>query len=187
MINSLTKACKLINDQVRTRLPIQRGQLVMLLEKLDSHFETQPYLRSLYKAMYVSAYFGLLRVSEMTEGQHAIKATNIQTGVNKPKIMFMLKSSKTHDAQAGPQIVKITSEPITGTDRQLRKDPICPFSIIQEYLDRRGPAKHRDDQFFVFSDGSNVKDSHFRTNLRTILQLAGFESTAYCTHSFRIG
>ena len=35
LISSLTKACCLINDQFRTRLPIQKGMLVVLLEKVE--------------------------------------------------------------------------------------------------------------------------------------------------------
>ena len=35
LLGSITKACRLINDKVRTRLPIQKGMLRILLKKID--------------------------------------------------------------------------------------------------------------------------------------------------------
>ena len=44
LISSLTKVHCLINDQFRTRLPIQKGMLVVLLEKVEEIYYQQPYL-----------------------------------------------------------------------------------------------------------------------------------------------
>ena len=74
LILSLMKACRITNDRVRTRLPIQKGFLTVILNKASEMFHDQPYLASLYMALMSTAYFGLFRVSELTKGQHPVLA-----------------------------------------------------------------------------------------------------------------
>ena len=88
------------NDQVKIRLPIQKGLLEMLLFEIQRTFggvneAPQPYLEALYKAMFCLAYYGMLRVGEIAYGPHIIKAGNIHVGGNKDKILLVLYSSKT--------------------------------------------------------------------------------------------
>ena len=52
LITSLTRACCLINDHVRTRLPILKGQLNMILKQTLIRFQGQPYLTVLYRAIF---------------------------------------------------------------------------------------------------------------------------------------
>ena len=56
----------------------------------------QPYLLVLYEAIFCLAYYGLMRIGELTEGDHPIKAKDIHIGVNKDKILLVLYTSKTH-------------------------------------------------------------------------------------------
>ena len=73
LLSSLTKACKLKNDQVRIRLPLQKGIVNLILDQVDNYYNNkgQVFLQLLYKALFSSAYYGMLRVSELT---HPIKA-----------------------------------------------------------------------------------------------------------------
>ena len=59
--SSLTKACHLVNDQIKTRLPIQKDLLSTILKQIDEYYgnKHQNYLRILYKALISTAYFGL--------------------------------------------------------------------------------------------------------------------------------
>ena len=109
LLTSLTKACKYKNDQVRIRLPIQKGILNMLFDELLDILDQQPYLMTLYRAMFASAYYGLLRVGEIASGEHPVKAVDVHVGLNKRKIMFMLRTLKTHWKDVKPQVVKVTS------------------------------------------------------------------------------
>ena len=59
--------------------------------------------------MFVSAYYGLLRIGKIALGLHVIKVTDVHVGVNKKKVLFVLRSSKTHVLGSKPQIVKIIS------------------------------------------------------------------------------
>ena len=83
LLSSLTKACKLVNDQeVRTRRPIHKGILEVILCSVDQHYHNQPFLAALYKALYTTSYFGLLRVNKLTAGAHAVKARDVKIGEN---------------------------------------------------------------------------------------------------------
>ena len=84
LLSSLTRACRLCNDQVRTRLPIQKGLLGIILRQIDIKWPSQTYLAALYKAIFSTMYYGLLRISEIA-GQHPILARDIHIGKNKSK------------------------------------------------------------------------------------------------------
>ena len=110
LINSLTKACRYQNDRVRTYLPIGRDLMKLLLKKIDLVFPSQqPYLTTLYKAILSTAYFGLFRVGELTDSPHVMKTKDVNIGMNKNKLMFVLRTSKTHWKDVPLQIVKISS------------------------------------------------------------------------------
>ena len=98
LLNTITKACKLVNDIVTIRLPISGGLLDMILFELERHFgsgkQPQPYLEIMYKTLFSLGYYGLLRVGELTTGSHPIKARDIHVGENKDKMLILLCSSK---------------------------------------------------------------------------------------------
>ena len=186
LLSSLTKACKLTNDHVRIRLPIKKGLLFIVLKAAVEFFGDQPYLATLYQALIPTAYFRLFRVGELTLSPHVIKARDVQIGKNKNKLLFILRSSKTHCSSNKPQMVKIQS--IEQKNPQSCKTKYnCPFTLLKEYLNVRGPAQSKKEQFFVFSDGSPVTPHHMRTNLKALLSRARFQAKYYDTHSLRIG
>ena len=192
LLTSLTKACRWINDQVRTRLPIQMGVLEVIIKHVREYFITQPYLEILFSAVFASAYFGLLRVGEVTLSEHVILAKNVHVGENKRKIRFILRTSKTHWSDVKPQIVKITQKEKKNhgyQHYQHRSDPlrVCPFTILQKYLRNRPISLTLDEQFFVFADNSPVKPANARNTLKIMLTKAGLDPSLYGMHSFRIG
>ena len=109
LLSTLTKACRVVNDRVHTRLPIQGGLLEILLFELQRIFQNQPYLELMYKTFFSLSYYGLFRVGELALGSHTVKAKNVHIGRNKNKMLFILYSSKTHDRNVKPQHVKITA------------------------------------------------------------------------------
>ena len=143
LLTSLTRACKLINDKVRTRLLIQKGLLIVLLSTAKNHFLTnnQPFLHKLYSALFTSAYYGLLRVGELTVGPHAILARDVRIGRNKDKVLFILRTSKTHWQDSKPQLVKLARDERKDKNKRYEhclrtgnsKEAICPFKIIRTY------------------------------------------------------
>ena len=192
ILNSLTKACKLKNDTVYCRRPITKNLLEMLIFELDRFIDSH-YLRTMYRAMLCIGYYGLMRVGELADGPHVAKVCNVFVGQNKEKILIILYSSKTHGKESRPQEIKISSltEASKNTNSNLVKlnsnSIICPFKAMQDYKDLRGGYSSKDENFFVFSDGTAIKPQHLRTVLRTCLKRLNLNPNAFDCHSLRVG
>ena len=188
MLGSLTRACKLVNDRVRTRLPIQCGLLELLLFEIQRIFmeKSQLYLEVMYKALFALGYYGLMRVGELTESPYVVKAKDVHMATNKNKILIILHTSKTHGIESRPQKIKITSNAGTGDINYVKRN-FYPFQLLREYLAIRGDYCNDYDQFFIYRDGSPVTPSKARKLLKGILGTLGLNSGLYDKHSFRIG
>ena len=182
LLTTLTQACRLKNDKVRCRLPIQKNLLEIILFELNriDCLLNQVYLQTMYKAIFCLAYYGLMRIGELTESPHTLKARNIHVGTNKNKILIVLYSSKTHGPENYPQKIKISAESFSGV-------LFCPFAAAREFFEIRGDYADDNENFFVFRDKSAVKPSHVRNILKLCLQSLNLDSTLYNTHSLRIG
>lgn len=66
--HSLVKAARIKNGKVTIRLPIKLRLLNRMINEVSEmkKFNNQPYLVKLYKAIFASAYYGLLRIGEIT-------------------------------------------------------------------------------------------------------------------------
>ena len=109
-LTTLVRACRLKNDFLQIRLPIQKLLIHMILDEVYNSFtkRSQIYLRKLYMAALI--YYGMLRVGELTTGSHPIQTENAFVGNNKKKIQIVLKTSKSHSLSCHPPIVKISAE-----------------------------------------------------------------------------
>ena len=190
LLSTLTRACKLENDKLTCRFPIQKGLFELIIFQLRHNLIGQFYLETLYRALFCLAYYGLMRIGELAEGSHAIKACNIHTGTNKDKILVVLYSSKTHGQDSHPQKIKITS--IGDKEGNKLNDRtggsiICPFQAVRDYLKIRGGFIDENENFFVFRDRRSVQPSQVRTVLRECLNSLSLDSSLYNTQSFRSG
>ena len=96
ILNAIVKGCKLKNDELKTRLPIRKKLLELILFEVERMYtgNSQIYLEKLYKALFIIAYYGLFRVGELTSGTHPVKARDVHVGSNKNKLLFVLYTSK---------------------------------------------------------------------------------------------
>ena len=194
LLNILTRGCRLKNDTVKTRFPIQIRLLELLLFEVEREYggrngkNPQPYLESMYKAIYILMYYGMLRVGEIAFGPHVIKAANIHVGSNKNKILIILYSSKTHGKESKPQRVKISAiQNLSDQEIYKRKRFFCPFVILRQFANIRGDYQTDDEQFFVFADGSPIYTTQVRSILRKLLDNLNLQSNLYDTTSIRSG
>ena len=132
LLSSLTHACKQRNDKLMVKIPIRKGLLHLLLAECKKLFLEcgQCYLAITYKAIFAAAYYGMLRIGELTTGNHPIKAVDVHMGSNKDKLLFILRSSKTHWKNMKPQQVKICE--VNNKSSKLKTVPPtawCPFRI----------------------------------------------------------
>ena len=188
LLSSLVKVCKYQNDQVRTRLPIQKPMLIELVNFTESFYQQQgqPYLATLFRTLFITTYFGLFRVSEitLTPGGHAVQVTDVRIGSNKRKFLSILRSSKTHGKYSHPQLIKITT---SRSGNENRRPLYCPYEALQKYIAIRLKYKSPNEPFFVFRDYSPVTGTHMRSTLHLMLQLMNYDQTLYNCTSFRIG
>ena len=139
LLNTLTPACRVMNDKLKIRLPIQKGLLELMLFQLQKLFSNQPYLVTLYKAWFLTTYYGLFRVGELTNGNHFVRASNVHIGINKNKILFILHSSKTHDIWNHPQKIKIKA--IAGSQEDTKPSQLSMAGKRRIFLSFRGIAR----------------------------------------------
>ena len=192
LITSLTKACKLCNDKLKLRLPIQKGMLSIIIRKTKQYFEVdrnQPYLSVLFQTIFTVAYFGLFRIGELAYSEHSVRAQDVFIGTNKKKFLFILRSSKTHNKETRPQSIKVSSQRrLSSSYKAQNTEQLsvpCPYQLLNRYRALRGPCKaDESDRFFVYSDGSNVTTAQVQKCLKNILKLAGFSQRHYSFHSF---
>ena len=184
MLTTITKSCKLINDTVQLRLPISRGLLDLILYELERLLNGQPYLLIMYKAIFALAYYGLMRIGELTQGNHPILAKDIHIASNKDKILLVLHTSKTHGKESYPQKIKIEA---TNIERSKIPSYFCPFSIARTYMKIQGNYLENNEQLFVFSNRSTVKPDHVRAKLKAALCALNLDPVHYGMHSMRAG
>ena len=128
----------------------------------------QPYLVKLYQAILSTAYFGLFRIGKLTEGPHVMAVKDVKVAMNKQKIMFVLRTSKTHWCDIKPQIITITATPLVADNAPVKIRMFCPFQLLRNYIKARRTraSKCSTEQFFIFRDRSAVKPEHVRKVLK---------------------
>ena len=184
LLTVISKACKLKNDVVKSRLPIQFNLFEALLFEIDRHFRyKQPYLNALYKALFALGYYGLMRIGKLTLSDHTLKAQNVHIGINKNKIQLILYSSKTHGKESLPQKIKISQNESSGNKEKF----FCPFKLTRQFINFRGNFDDLNEQFFVFADKSPVKPCHVLDTLTKMLKNINMNHLFYTFHSLQIG
>ena len=186
LLSALTKACRVQNDVIHSKLAIRKKLLHLLFKALEDIYSTQPYLLTLYKAMFATAYYGLLRISEyaQTDAGHTVKACNVQIVVNKDKFMLVLFTSKTHGLDTKPQIIKIDAI----DDNNPKNYKYCPFRMLNEYLAiRKTSYASENENFFIFNDRSPVTANQFRQVLHAALEWNNINPKLYSSQALRSG
>ena len=185
LITALTKACRLKNDVVHTRLPIKMKLMELILFEVQRIYDKQPFLDILYKTVFALSYYGMLRIGEVTQSEHVIKAKNIHVAQNKKKILMILYSSKTHGKESRPQKIKISAKSEDKYGEKARN--FCPFNLARTYLKIRGGYKSDNEQLFVFHNNEPLKSYHVREVLSDCLSNLGLNDRFYSYHSMRGG
>lgn len=181
-LTSLIRACHLQNDTIFIRLPIRIKLLNRLLKLIQTYHilgRGQIYLGRWLGAIFVLAYYGLFRVSELV-GIHSIKARDVVYAAHKSKITIYLRSSKTHRTSDPPKVVHITGSKRMGA--------LCPYRIVSEFAAVRGRATLAwDEPFLVHQDHSQITEYQYRENLNKLIAMIQHNPNFYGTHSFRSG
>ena len=147
----------------------------------------QLYLEALFKAILCLSYYGLLRVGEIADSPHVIKAKDIHIRINKEKILIILHSSKTHSRADPPQEIKITLR-VHSNDRDRKKTKIFRhFKILHSCISCRRDYCTLMEQLFVYSDRTPVTIEAVCKMLKQLIARVNLDSKLFDTHSLRIG
>ena len=182
-LHALVRSCKIKNDRVATRLPIQFDLLEELLFEIEREYPTQPYLKILFQAIFAISYYGLMCIGEVTDGKHVEKAKDIYIADNKDKIKIILYSSKTHSQESQPQEIKISAKESSGCKEKF----FCPFQILRTYMNMRIDYVTDDEPYFIYRDRTPVQQTHVRCLLKKLLVKLGINPNLYNTQSMHIG
>ena len=159
----------------------------MLLFELERLYHDQCYLQTMYKALFCMVYYGLMRIGELAQGPHAVKACDVHIGRNKSKIMVVLFTSKTHGRGARPQKIKINASKMSPKTKLITKF-FCPFQVVRAYLNMHGGYTSKEENFFVLGDHTAVSQNMVQMVLRQLLnEKLNLNPSVYDFIGFRSG
>jgi len=175
-ILKLLQGIKKTNPSFDNRLPITLPILKKLVDILPVSCSSY-YYSVLYKAMFLLAFYGFLRIGEITrndqnEGKnHCLQLQDVKAVSDGFIISF--KSYK----HSTPGLI---------TQIHIGKQEInyCPVFHLAQYLYLRSKSP---GPLFISPEGSPVNRVQFTQILNQSLSLAGLPSSCYKSHSFRIG
>ena len=160
------------------RAPITEGILQKICITLNQVCYNE-YEYYLFKAAYLLAYFGLLRISELVFTSHLMSnrplmCNDIQLVEGDSAVLITIRISKTN--QRGlPCTLRIPA-----TDNPL----FCCVTAVQSYLKYR---PHNAPYFLVHRDGAPLTRGQFCSVLAKTLHFLRLPTSIYTSHSFRIG
>nr|XP_033777442.1 uncharacterized protein LOC117348910 isoform X1 [Geotrypetes seraphini] len=160
-----------------SRLPITHELLLRLIEAL-SVVASSAYEAGLFRAAFVTAFFGALRVSELLVcpsarlGFRGLLVSHVS--FHETTVRLHIVSSKTDQLAVGHWVVL---HAVAGCSS-------CPVTCLRSYLAVR-PLDG--DILFVHENGSPLTRYQFQAVLRLTLGRCGEDPSSYGTHSFRIG
>lgn len=161
------------------RLPFTVANIQTLLAALHSHI-LDHYNRVLLKAMFLTAFFGLFRVGELSISQNGHQNT-----VLRKDLTFMYTNANVSSAVINVRNYKHSQGQATAVPLALQSDKqLCPVRALVRYL-RLCPTQT--GPLFQFRNGDPVTTAFFRSNLRTCVVASDLNPQFYTSHSFRIG
>jgi hypothetical protein len=169
----LASVCR-ISPSSDNRLPITKILLLNLVMSVNQ-MSIPYYHKLLIKTMFIVAFFGLMRIGEITI------TTNDKDSLQLNQITFMQRHVKIiikhfkHNKNALPRDLLLPKQ---------EQKQICPDQLLTNYLKLRGLKA---GALFCFPGGKSVTRNYFTEKLKTGLLFCGLDVNRYKTHSFRIG
>lgn len=179
--NFVVKKClqgyQKIKSQCDTRKPIT----FMILQQLITSL-IHVYVCIMLKAMYLLAFFGMLRVGEFT----ASSKTNVILHMENVRFAYQDKTSTPSSFELSISGYKHSQgrTTILFIERNNKAQALCPVIALWKYFQLRASSS---GPLFSFMDGSPVSRSFFTKQLYLSLHWAGCNTKLYKAHSFRIG
>lgn len=175
-IIKLLQGARKKRPQVDGRLPITKPVLHRLVLALNNTCGN-PYYRSAYKAMFLIAFYGFLRIGEITKNinansSHCLNRVDVQ--VTSGGVIITCHSYK-HSIPGSISKIFIKREV---------ELTFCPVVHLERYLTQRGNGE---GYFFMHPNLSPISRAQFVASLNAALSFIGLRPSVCKGHSFRIG
>ena len=174
IIQRLLAAITKVNTRCDTRLPITITVLRQLVLSLGQT-SLNTYIRFLLKAMFLVAFYGLMRIGEITtdlKGQATLMIEHLT--FEQGRAILSISHFK-HNSSSRPFQIVLSKQ---------RDDTLCPLRALQSYMQMRG---NQAGPLFCFPGLQPVSRSFFINKLNFLLNFCGLSRNLYKSHSFRIG
>ena len=178
VVKKLLEGCRRRRHNHDVRAPITDSIFRKVCSVLPDVCFSQ-YEAFLFRAAYLLAYFGLMRVSEIvytspSQASRPLLLTDLLITENPQTLVISIRLSKTN--QTGPPTsLRIPAD----------RDPsLCCFVAVKQYLHLRPPGA---PYLLVHQNGSPLTRSQFNGVLTKSIRNLGLPIHTYTSHSFRIG
>ena len=131
--------------------------------------------------MLATAYYGMFRVGEIVSSPHIIQARDVHIRENKEKLLFILRSSKTHYGTL--QSVNISA---TKLNKKAKQD-FCPYQLLKQYLEVRLRYQDSTEPFFIYGDRTPISPVAINKVLKMALGECGIDAKNFSMHGMRAG
>lgn len=169
-------AFKKLRPQTDSRLPITMPILRALLEACNSVIDSYTE-RVLIKCMMITAFYGFLRIGEMTVCKGipcSLQLNSFNMNESTGTATLSIYNYK-HNSSGKPHVIQLQA--------QSPPNP-CPIRAMQTWLEVRNSGE---GPLFTLVSGQGVHRDWFTSRLRACLTFCHLDSHLYTSHSFRIG
>ena len=176
LIRKLKEGYKRGNKSQDNRWPITQPILLRLIQMVEAICYNN-YEALMFKAAFLIAYFGFLRVGEFTlkpqiNSANIIALSDVQQVSG--KVHLRIRVSKADQSGRG-EVLIISQNP----DVQ-----ICPVRAMAQYLTVRPKLE---GPLFVHLQGNILTAAQFSALLKKVIKAIGLDPAHFSAHSFRIG
>ena len=175
LVQKVLAAVNKVNPSSDSRLSITLHILHQLVLSVP-HVISDHYQVVLLKAMFLFAFYGLMRVGEIAYSSSTRNPTITldQITIFPTHLVIRITHFK-HNPSRRPLEIVIKKQ----------RDPtVCPLANLCNYMLLRGWGP---GPLFVFQDGPVVVSSFFSSRLTMCINFLGIDPSLYKSHSFRIG
>lgn len=176
VIRKLLEGCHRSRISRDNRAPLTKPVLLAVGNSLHSVCYDD-YEVKLFYSLFILAYFGLFRVSELVavgkyQFENALNFNDVSFVENK-YVVIRLRHFKTNQ-RGKPVFLKLPRQ----------SGSLCPVQSLTEFLSVRPRVQ---SQLFCHRDGSVVTRTQFSAVLSKAIKQSPFSAVMYKSHSFRIG
>ena len=162
-----------IKPPKESRKPITPDILLTLVHTL-SDLHITAYQKILFKAMFLTAFFALCRISEITQtsANHNLHLNDLNFNEGQCSFSVTFRSFKHSKC------------PVTNHIYMQDPKDLCPVAALQSYVGVRGGVP---GPLFALDSGAPVTRQLFVSVLEAVIKKSNLNKMSLNTHSFRIG